>query len=55
MFAYLCDLYYDNDEHFVEPYMSIFNIHFINTEPFNIGMEENSRMMRIPKGVTRGE
>ena len=30
-FTYLCDLSFDNDEHFIEPYMSIFDIHSINT------------------------
>ena len=30
-FSYLCDFSYDNDEHFIEPYMSIFDIHSINT------------------------
>ena len=54
MFAYLCDLSCDNDEHLIESYMSIFNIHFMNDEPFNMGMEENSCMMHIPKGVTPG-
>ena len=38
-FAYLCDFSYDNDEHFIEPYMSTFNIHSINTELFNMGMD----------------
>ena len=51
-FAYLRDVFYDNDEHFIEPYMSTFNIYFINTEPFNMGLEENSHMSRIPKDVT---
>ena len=40
MFAYLCDLSYDNDKHFIELYMSIFNIYFINTKPFKMGIED---------------
>ena len=35
-FTYQCDASYDND----------------NAKSFNIDMEENSRMMHIPKGVT---
>ena len=54
-FAYLCDASYDNDEHFIEPYMSIFDIHSINTEPFNIGMDENPRIFYISKDVTHKE
>ena len=51
-FIYLYDAYLDNDEHFIESYMSIFDIHFINAEPFNMGMEKNSRMMCILKDFT---
>ena len=51
-FAYLCDLSFDNDEHFIEPYMSIFDIHSINTKPFNMGIEERYHMLHIPKDVT---
>ena len=39
--SYLCDLSFDNDEHFIEPYMSIFDIHSINTELFNMGTNKN--------------
>ena len=55
MFAYLCDLSYHNDEHFIEPYMSIFDIHSINTEPFNIDMDENPHILHISKDVTLEE
>ena len=51
-FAYLCDVSYDNDEHLVEPYMSIFNIHSINAKPVNMSMEKNSCMLCIPKDIT---
>ena len=54
-FAYLCDLSFDNDEHFIEPYMSIFDIHSINTEPFNMDTDENLRTSHISKGVTPEE
>ena len=46
-FAYLCNLSYDNDEHFIEPYISIFDIYSINTEPFNIGTDKNPRILHI--------
>ena len=51
-FAYLCDLSLDNDEHFIEPYMSIFDIHSINTEPFNISTDENPCILLILKMLT---
>ena len=54
-FAYLCDLSFDNDEHFIKPYISIFDIHSINTEPFNMGMDENPRILHISKDVTPEE
>ena len=54
-FAYLCDLSFDNDEHFIEPYMSIFDIHSINTEPFNMDTDENLRTSHISKDVTPEE
>ena len=44
-FAYFCYLSFDNDENFIEPYMSIFDIHSINTEPFNLGTDENPRTL----------
>ena len=53
--AYLYDLSFDNDEHFIEPYMSIFDIHSINTEPFNLGTNENPRILHISKDVTLKE
>ena len=46
---------FDNDEHFIEPYMSIFDIHSINTEPFNMGMDENPRILHISKDITLEE
>ena len=46
-FTYLCDLSFNNDEHFIEPYMSIFDIHSINTEPFNMGTNENPYILHI--------
>ena len=52
---YLCDLSFDNNEHFIEPYMSIFDIHSINTKPFNMGTEENPRILHISKDVTLEE
>ena len=54
-FAYLCDLSFHNDEHFNEPYMSIFDIYSINTEPFNMGTDENPRILHILKHVTPKE
>ena len=51
-FAYLCDVFHDNDEYSIEPYMSIFDIHFINTKPFNIDMDENPSILHISKDVT---
>ena len=48
----MCDASYDNDEYFIKPYMSIFDTHSINAESFNMGMEESSRMLCIPKDVT---
>ena len=54
-FAYLCDLSFDNDKHFIEPYMSIFDIYSINTEPFNLGTDENPRILHISKDVTPEE
>ena len=51
-FAYLCDLSLDNDEHFIEPYMSIFDIYSINTEPFNLCTNKNPRILHISKDVT---
>ena len=54
-FAYLCDASYDNDEHLIESYMSIFNIHSINTKPFNMGTNENSHILHISKDVTLEE
>ena len=53
-FAYLCNLSF-NDEHFIEPYMSIFDIHSINTEPFNMGIDESPRILHILKDVTPEE
>ena len=50
-FAYLCNVSYDNDEHLIEPYMSIFDIHYINTELFKRGMDENPRILYISKDV----
>ena len=50
-FTYLYDLYFDNDEHFIEPYISIFDIHSINTEPFNLDTDENPRILHISKDV----
>ena len=41
-FTYLCDLSFDNNEHFIEPYMSIFDIYSINTELFNMGTDAKS-------------
>ena len=32
--------------------MSIFDIHSINTEPFNMGMNENPHILYISKDVT---
>ena len=54
-FAYFCDLSFDNDENFIEPYMSIFDIHSINTEPFNMGTDKNSRILHISKDVSPKE
>ena len=54
-FAYLCDLSFDNDENFIKPYMSIFDIHSINTKPFNMGTDENPRILHISKDVTLEE
>ena len=54
-FAYLCDVSYDNDDHFIEPYMSIFDIHSINTKPFKLGMDEDPRILHISKDVTPEE
>ena len=54
-FTYLCDFSFDNDEHFIEPYMSIFDIHSINTESFNIGKDENPCILHISKDVTPEE
>ena len=51
-YAYLCDLSFDNDEHFIEPYMSIFDIHSINIKPFNMGTNENPHILHISKDVT---
>ena len=54
-FAYFCDISFNNDEHFIEPYMSIFDIHSINTKPFNLDMDENPRILYISKDVTLEE
>ena len=54
-FAYLCDLSFDNNEHFIKPYMSIVDIHSINIEPFNMGMDENPRILHISKDITPKE
>ena len=54
-FAYLYDLSFDNDEHFIKSYMSIFDIHSFNTEPFNMGTDENPRILHISKDVTHEE
>ena len=54
-FAYLNDLSFDNDEHLIEPYMNIFNIHIINIKPFNMGTDENPRILHISKDVTLEE
>ena len=35
--------------------MSIFDIHSINTEPFNLGTDENPRILHISKDVTPEE
>ena len=35
--------------------MSIFGIHSINTEPFNMGTDENRRILYISKDVTPEE
>ena len=51
-FTYLCDLSFDNDKHFIKPYMSIFCIHSINTERFNMGTDENPHILHISKDVT---
>ena len=54
-FAYLCDLFLNNDEHFIESNMSIFDIYSINIEPFNMGIDENPRILHISKDVTPEE
>ena len=54
-FAYLFDVYPDGDVHFIEPYMSIFDIHSIDTEPFNIGTDTDPRILHISKDVTPEE
>ena len=51
-FVYFCDVSYDNDEYFIEPYMSILDIHSINIKLFNVGMDENHRILYILKDVT---
>ena len=54
-FTYLCDLSFDNDDYFIEPYMSIFDVYSINTEPFNLSINENTFILYISKDVTPEE
>ena len=48
-FSYLFGVFCNSSVHCIEPYMSIFNIHSIWTEPINISMENEPRILNILK------
>ena len=54
-FAYLFDVFSDGSVHCINQNTCIFNIHSICTKPFNIGIENEPRILHILKDVTPEE
>ena len=54
-FAYLFDVFSDGSMHCIDPNTCIFDIHSICTEPFNIGTENEPRILHISKDITPEE
>ena len=54
-FAYLFDVFSDGSVHCIDQKTCIFNIHSICTEPFNIGTENEPRILYISKDTAPKE
>ena len=54
-FAYFFDVFFEGSMHCIDQNTYIFNIHFICTEPFNIGTENKPRILHISKDITPEE
>ena len=54
-FAYLFNVFSDGSMHCIDQNTCIFDIHSIRTEPFNIGTENEPRILHILKDVTPEE
>ena len=48
-FAYLFDILFDGSVHYIDQNTCIFDIHSISTGPFNIGIENEPRILHILK------
>ena len=54
-FAYLFDVFFDGSVHCIDQNTCIFDIHSICNEPFNIGIENEPRILHISKDTTLEE
>ena len=54
-FTYLFDVFSDGSIHCIDQNTCIFDIHSIYIEPFNIGTENEPRMLHISKDITLKE
>ena len=54
-FAYLFNIFSDGSVHCIDQNTCIFDIYFIYTEPFNIGIENEPCILHILKDITPEE
>ena len=54
-FAYLFDVFSNGSVHCINQNTCIFDIHSISTKPFNIGTENEPRILHILKNITLEE